>query len=191
MPELDEQPLAEPVSAPIPGWYDLLTEELIDLLAALNTRQQHAIRAIIEAGHYSDHPPAPASMIGSAPGCICTQSTWWGKPRAAKSGAWRAVPWTQQPDFMRTLSLAKRRALTIIDAADQANIRRARSLAAAYSPKAMTNMGVLSIQADDPKSAIAAAAHVFKYAGLDAPTTVADNPDASLTINWWSAAVDE
>lgn len=188
MPELqpDEQPQPTPTPTPIlPAWLDLLTEELIDLLATLNQRQQAAIRRIVESGHYSDLPPAPASMIGSAPGCICGANTWWGAPTLSKSGAWRRIPWTRQPDFMRTLSLAKRRALSVLDAAEQETLRHARSLARVAAPPVVTNLVRIAIQSDDYKSAIGASALVLKYAGMEEQQkTVVE----LTTYNWWSAA---
>ncbi len=191
MPELqpDEQPQPVPTPTPIlPTWFDLLTEELIDLLATLNQRQQAAIRRIVESGHYSDHPPAPANMIGNAPGCICTASTWWGNPRVAKSGGWRHIPWTRQPDFIRTLSLAKRRALAVLDVAEQETLRHARSLARAAAPPVITSMVCIATQTEDYKSAIGASALVLKYAGMEEQQkTVVE----LTTYNWWSAAEED
>lgn len=184
MPDLqpDEQPLPTPT---LPTWNDLLTEELIDLLATLNQRQQTAIRRIVEAGHYSDHPPAPNAMIGSEPGCICTPATWWGNPRPGKDGKWRHIPWTRQPDFMRTLSIAKRRALSVLDAAEQETLRHARSLARSAAPPVVTGLVRIATQTEDYKSAIGASALILKYAGLeDQQKTVVE----LTTVNWWSAA---
>lgn len=175
-------------------WFSVLDAEFIDRLAALTTRQQHAIRAIIQAGHYSDIPPAPTALIRKPhedkPDAICNAADWWGSPRMGKDGHWKRIPWTRQPEFIAVLSLAKRRALAMIDAVDKEHARQTISLAAAASPNAMRTMANLSTQAADPKSAIGAAALVFKYAGLDARKSDEQNAPA-VQINWWSAAVDE
>lgn len=192
MPDLqpDEQPLLAPTPTPtLPTWNDLLTEELIDLLATLNQRQQTAIRRIVEAGHYSDHPPAPNSMIGSTPECICSVSTWWGNPRPGKEGKWRHIPWTRQPDFMRTLSIAKRRALAVLDAAEQETLRHARSLARVAAPPVITSMVRIATQTEDYKSAIGASALVLKYAGMEEQQKTV--VEMTTTYNWWSAAEED
>lgn len=176
-------------------WFGLLDAEFVERLAALSTPQQHAIRAIIQAGHYSDIPPAPTALIRKPnedkPNAICNAADWWGNPRLGKNGKWRRIPWTRQPEFMAVLSLAKRRALALLDAVDKENARQTISIAAAASPLAMRVMAGLSAQPDDPKHAIAAATLVFKYAGLDARRE--DDPDnaPTLQINWWSAAEDD